>query len=249
VPFFESCGLRLQYFERGTGFPVLLIHGWGGRARRQWHKVINELAGSYRFSALSLRGHGHSQEVADPQYDWSALVEDCEALRAVTGVERWVVVGYSFGGLVALEYAARRPASVTAVCAVSPLIVPWWAAFAMRYFRWPIAGLLRLARRLPPAISGGMAHNVAKTRLRTLFHTVAMMREWKPSGAQVPADVPVILVLGDEDRLSKGERVMTVAHKVDVRLLEHTGHFPLWKQRERFTRELADILRTYAGRK
>jgi len=246
VPFFESSGLRLHYFEQGTGPPVLLIHGWGGRALRQWHNVIAEMQGSYRFFALTLRGHGHSEEVEDPEYDWSALIADCEALRREVAVDRWIVVGYSFGGLVALEYAAQCPERVEAVCAVSPLIVPWWVGFAMRYFRWPIAWSLKLARRLPPALSGAMAHNVAKTRLRTLFHTVAMMRSWKPHATQIPNSVPVIIVLGDEDRLARGDRVMAVAHKVDVRLLEHTGHFPLWKQRERFVRELRDILWTYS---
>lgn len=224
----------------------MLIHGWGGRARRQWHHITVGLQDRHRCFAPSLRGHGHSDEVDNPEYDWSALVEDCEALRRTVGVDRWVVVGYSFGGLVALEYGAQRPQQVVAVCAVSPLIVPWWAAFAMRYFRWPIAWLLKLARRLPPALSGAMAHNVAKTRLRTLFHTVAMMRAWNPENCKILDEVPVILVLGTEDRIAKGERMMSVAHKVDVRLLEDTGHFPLWKQRARFVQELADILGTYS---
>jgi pimeloyl-ACP methyl ester carboxylesterase len=245
VPFFDSSGLRLQYFEQGQGAPVLLIHGWGGRARRQWHKIIVELQHSYHFFALNLRGHGRSEEVEDPDYDWAALIEDCETLRRAAGVDRWVVVGYSFGGLLALEYAATRPEHVSVVCAVSPLIVPRWAAFAMRHFRWPIAWLLKLARRLPPALSGAMAHNVSKTRLRTLFHTVAMMRAWRPDSMRIPDTVPVVLVLGDEDRLAKSDRVIAVSRKGDVRLLEQTGHFPLWKQRERFVRELSDILKTY----
>jgi pimeloyl-ACP methyl ester carboxylesterase len=105
---------------------------------------------------------------------------DCEALRKNVGVDRWTVVGYSFGAIIALQYAALQPERVRAVCAVSPLIVPWWASFAMRYFRLPIAVLLRLARRLPPSLSGAMAHNIAKTRLRTLFHTVKLMRGWNP---------------------------------------------------------------------
>jgi pimeloyl-ACP methyl ester carboxylesterase len=224
---------------------VLLIHGWGGRARRQWHRVIVDLQRSYHFFALDLRGHGHSEEVPDPEYDWSALVDDCEALRRTVSVEQWTVVGYSFGGLVALQYAALRPERVRAVCAVSPLIVPWWAAFAMRHFRLPIAWLLRLARKLPPALSTAMAHNVAKTRLRTLFHTVDMMRTWKPQGTPIPTSVAVVLILGDDDRAAR--RAMPVAPKVDVRFLEGTGHFPLWKHRERFVEAFRDVLATYSA--
>jgi pimeloyl-ACP methyl ester carboxylesterase len=224
---------------------VLLIHGWGGRARRQWHKVIADLQLSYQFFALDLRGHGHSQEVRNPEYGWSELVEDCESLRRYVSVERWTVVGYSFGGLLALEYAALRPERVRAVCAVSPLVIPWWAGFSMRYFRFPIAWLLKLARKLPPALSGAMAHNVAKTRLRTLFHTVDMMRNWRPQATGIPASVPIVLILGDSDRAAR--RALSVAPQVDVRFLEETGHFPLWKHRERFVREFGNFLATYSA--
>jgi pimeloyl-ACP methyl ester carboxylesterase len=230
----------------GEGKPVLLIHGWGGRARRQWHKTIVDLCGSYHFYALSVRGHGHSEEVAEPDYGWGALVGDCEELRKLVGVDRWVVVGYSLGGIVGLHYASLYPDRVVAVCAVSPLIVGDWLASMMRYLRWPVAWVMRSARNLPPAISGRMLHNVAKTRLRTLFHTVDMMNRWVPRDTGVPASVPTIIILGEDDKKAHGERAIAAAPKVDVRMLSDTGHFPLWKQRERFVRELRDVLASYA---
>jgi len=246
MPFFEHDGLRLQYFEAGEGPPVLLIHGWGGRARRQWHATVSELRASYRLFGLSLRGHGQSDEVDDPTYGLSDLAADCDALRVAAGVERWLVCGYSFGGIVALKYASLYPDRVKAVCAVSPMIVPAWLALTMRYLRWPVANVLRLARTLPPALSGKMLHNIAKTRLRTLFHTVDLMKHWEPRTTGIPAFVPAVIILGDEDRSAHGERAIAAAPKMDVRMLENTGHFPLWRQRERFVKELRDVLDTYA---
>jgi 3-oxoadipate enol-lactonase len=246
MPFFEHAGLRLHYVDAGQGPPVLLIHGWGGRARRQWHNTIMELHDSYHFYLLELRGHGHSEEVHEPDYGWSALADDCEALRQLAGCERWLVVGYSFGALVGMNYAALYPERVKAVCAVSPMLLPRSFAFAMRYLRWPVVWLLRAARRLPPALSGSLMHNVAKTRLRTLFHTVAMMRSWRPKSSQIATGIPVVLILGERDRLSHGERAAGAAPQAEVHMLEDTGHFPLWQQRERFVRELRDVLKRYA---
>ena len=123
MPFFERAGLKLHYFEAGQGPPVLLIHGWGGRARRQWHNTVLELQAGYHFYALELRGHGHSEDASDPSYDWAELVADCDALRAICGIDRWLVVGYSFGALVALQYAALLPRRVMGACAVSPLLL------------------------------------------------------------------------------------------------------------------------------
>lgn len=167
----------------------------------------------------------------------------------MVGVERWMVVGYSFGGTVGLHYASLHPDRVVAVCAVSPMFVPGWFALLMHRMRWPAAWVLRLSRTLPPAASGKLLHNVAQTRLRTLFHTVDMLDRWEPRATRVPASVPVIIIMGDQDRLAHGERAIAAAPKADVRMLEKTGHFPLWKRRELFVKELQDVLKTYVPAK
>lgn len=248
MPFFQRAGLQLHYVEEGQGPPVLLIHGWGGRARRQWHNTMLQLREKFHFYALELRGHGHSEEVHDPEYTWIDLAEDCDALREIAGCERWVVVGYSFGALVALNYARFFPQHTLAVCAVSPMMVGSTASFLMRYFRWPVVWLLRSARRLPPILANKMIHNIAKTRLRTLFHTVEMMKRWQPKNARIDPSVPVVIMMGELDRHAHSERVIAAAGRADVRMLEDTGHFPLWKQRQRFISELSDVLEKYAAK-
>jgi pimeloyl-ACP methyl ester carboxylesterase len=246
MPFFARDGLALHYADVGQGPAVLLIHGWGGRGRRQWHATMLELRDRYRFIALDLRGHGRSDEVKQPAYGWVDLVADCEALRELLGIAEWTIVGYSFGGLVALEYARIAPNGVVAVCAVAPMVLPPAIARLMRWLKIPMATLLRGARRLPPSLSGKALHNISKTRLRTLFHTVRMMELWKSSGARVPDDVPVIMILGERDRVSRSERALAIASRVEVRVIEDAGHFPLWQQRERFVGELSQVLARYA---
>ena len=93
MPFFERDGLALHYSVVGSGPAVLLIHGWGGRGRRQWHATMLELRDRYRFIALDLRGHGRSEEVKQPNYGWHELVADCEALRALLAIDRSVQSG------------------------------------------------------------------------------------------------------------------------------------------------------------
>src|SRR5579872_232844 len=246
MPWFERAGLKLHYFDAGSGPPVLLLHGWGGRARRQWHHTISGLQGSYHFYALELRGHGHSQEQDEPDYDWAELVADCEALRELTRNERWMVVGYSFGAIVGLHYAARHPDRVTTVCAIAPMVLRKWAADLSRWFRWPMAWVLKVARSLPPALSTKVVHNIAKTRLRTLFHTIDLMDGWKPKLTHIPASVPVIILLGENDRVARGEQAIAAAPKAEVRILPGAGHFPLWKDRHILIPTLKEVLDTYA---
>src|SRR5207302_10867712 len=110
MPFFERDGLALHYSVVGSGPAVLLIHGWGGRGRRQWHATMLELRDRYRFIALDLRGHGRSEEVKQPNYGWHELVADCEALCALLAIDRWPVVTYSLAAL--SPHPPARPASV-----------------------------------------------------------------------------------------------------------------------------------------
>jgi pimeloyl-ACP methyl ester carboxylesterase len=246
MPFFERDGLALHYSEVGNGPPVLLIHGWGGRGRRQWHATMLELKDRYRFVALDLRGHGRSKEVKRPTYGWADLIGDSEALRDQLGIERWLVVGYSFGGLVALEYARIAPRRVVAACAVAPMVLPPVIARLVRWLKMPVATLLKSARKISPAVSGKALHNISKTRLRTLFHTVRMMEEWDPGDERIAEDVPVIMILGEHDRMARSERAMKIAPTVEVRVIEGAGHFPLWQQPERFVSELSKVLAKYA---
>ena len=60
----------------------------------------------------------------------SALIEDIEGLRRELGVRRIALIGHSFGGALALEYAARYPERVSAVVFVAGL---WDAPLQLRY--------------------------------------------------------------------------------------------------------------------
>src|SRR5207302_11480890 len=148
-------------------------------------------------------------------------------------------------GLVALEYARIAPGSVVAACAVAPMVLPPAIGRLMRWLKIPMAAVLHGARRLP-SLSGKALHNISKTRLRTLFHTVRMMEDWSGRGARAPATVPVIMILGEHDRMARSERALMIAPTVEERVIEDAGHFPLWQQREQFVGELSQVLAKYA---
>jgi len=100
-------GLRFHYREYpGDGRPVVLLHGVASNAR-WWLLVGPLLAGRFRLLALDQRGHGESDR-PDGGYDFASVVGDLAAFIEALGLERPVLVGHSWGGNVALEYAATR---------------------------------------------------------------------------------------------------------------------------------------------
>jgi pimeloyl-ACP methyl ester carboxylesterase len=107
-----------EYHVGGAGKPLLLVHGLAGGAEN-WCEVVPELVGRYRVIAVDLPGHAGSEPLPrgatiDDFADATAAVLEAE------GVERAVVAGHSFGGLVALALARRRPELVRALLLVAP---------------------------------------------------------------------------------------------------------------------------------
>ncbi|MHC4972374.1 MAG: alpha/beta fold hydrolase [Planctomycetota bacterium] len=99
-----------QVWDMGEGPPVVLLHGIAA-GRRVFFRVTPQLAGRYRVIVPPLRGDVRPA----PHATHDELVNDLEALLDALDLENVTLVGTSFGGTVALAYAARRDPRVTAV--------------------------------------------------------------------------------------------------------------------------------------
>ena len=109
--YWESCG-------NPRGKPAVVVHGGPGSGCTDWHRRLFDPA-SYRVVLFDQRGCGRSTphaSAADADLTsnttWN-LVDDMDAVRRHLGVERWLVLGGSWGGTLALAYAVRFPERVT----------------------------------------------------------------------------------------------------------------------------------------
>ncbi len=96
----------------GQGYPLLLMHG--GPSLDHWSLApFRQLAGQFTVIFYDHRCNGRSTGAPVSSMTWENLTADAEALREKLGFERWAVLGHSFGGHVALEYALRYPGSLS----------------------------------------------------------------------------------------------------------------------------------------
>jgi proline iminopeptidase len=117
-------GVRLYYRIAGEApearAPVLFLHGGPGYNSYSFARLMGpRLEKDRRMVYLDQRGCGRSERPWDGHYSLEVLVADLEALRQELGVERWVLLGHSFGATLALEYAARHPQHVAGMVYVS----------------------------------------------------------------------------------------------------------------------------------
>ena len=98
---------------RGSGIPVLLVHGFGHN-RVVWEKLAASLPDGFRPLCADLRGHGASPWSPDGAYDLPCYAADLVALVDALGLDRFHVVAHSLGGNVATLFAAGVSARAAA---------------------------------------------------------------------------------------------------------------------------------------
>ena len=104
-------GVRLAFVDRGSGTPVLLVHGFP-LDHSMWNAQIDALARDYRVIAVDLRGFGHSQ-AGDEKVTMEQYADDAAGLLDALSIKDQVVfAGLSMGGYVAWQFWRKYPSRV-----------------------------------------------------------------------------------------------------------------------------------------
>lgn len=163
VQFVTLHGHRRAFVKVGSGPTVLLLHGLGCD-HTTWEPVIDALARHYTVIAPDLLGHGKS---AKPRADYSVggYANGMRDLITVLGIDKVTVVGHSFGGGVAMQFAYQFPERTERMILVASGGLGPEVSAAIRSVSTPgfhqIMGLLTLP---------GIRH-VGKAGLKALSHT------------------------------------------------------------------------------
>jgi pimeloyl-ACP methyl ester carboxylesterase len=106
-------GVNLHCEERGTGAPILCVHG-GASSARVWEQPAERLSELGRVITYDRRGYSRSRP-PEPVARVADHAEDAAALLDALGAAPAVVIGRSYGGQVAIELALRHPGHVRAL--------------------------------------------------------------------------------------------------------------------------------------
>jgi pimeloyl-ACP methyl ester carboxylesterase len=119
MPTIEVNAAALYYEERGSGPPLLLVHGTGAYADL-WSPILDGLARSYRVIAYDRRGFARSSSA--PRGKLADHARDAAALLTALDASPATVVGWSAGGVVALDLAASYPERVASLVLAEPAV-------------------------------------------------------------------------------------------------------------------------------
>ncbi|MEU4468197.1 MULTISPECIES: alpha/beta fold hydrolase [unclassified Streptomyces] len=243
--------VTLSYTRRGSGEPLLLLHGIGHH-RQVWDPVLPALAAERDVIAVDLPGCGESPALPDGMaHDLPTMSAVLRALFGALEIERPHVAGNSLGGLLALDLA--RAQLVRSVTALSP--AGFWNAAERRYAFTVLMTMRQIAQRMPlPVVERLARPALGRTLLTSTIYarpgrrspeavvaeTLALARaqgfsETLRSGRTVQftddiVGTPVTVAWGNRDRLlipRQGVRAKTVIPRARLVRLPGCGHVPM----------------------
>lgn len=253
--FIEIDGVRLHYVVRGEGRPVVLLHG-NGAMIQDWEAsgVLDQAAARYRVIAFDRPGFGHSERPRTTV--WTPAAQAALIHRALErlGVEQPVVVGHSWGTLVALAMALDFQQDIAALVLLSgyyfPTSRPDVIAFsgpavpllgdAMRATISPLVGRMAsplMAKTIfapqpvPESFAGfPMEMALRPSQIRAVAADTAMM---VPAAAQLSAryaelTLPVVIAAGEGDLIvffdDHAQRLHDAVLGSELRKITGAGH-------------------------
>lgn len=106
-------GVDISYEDIGTGYPVLMLHGFTGSISA-WQGIPECLGERFRTIPVDIIGHGESSAPEDPErYRIPQAVQDILELLDRLGIDQTAVLGYSMGGRIAFHLALAAPERVS----------------------------------------------------------------------------------------------------------------------------------------
>jgi pimeloyl-ACP methyl ester carboxylesterase len=248
--------MTLRNVRRGSGPPLLLVHGLGS-SRRAWSLMALRLAETREVIAIDVPGHGDTPVEADSG-TFIGLARSLEAWLDTEGLTGVDMAGSSLGGRLVLEMARRGKAG--AVVAFDP--GGFWEGWERQFIATSLTGSAALLRTLAPALPT-LAHSapartallaqlsarpwalngdLVETELTSLIATpnfdalVADLAFGPPQkGPAAPGAGPVTIGWGRQDRLTlptQAERAVAAFPGSRLHWFDHSGHFPIFDEPE-----------------
>lgn len=262
-------GLELAVYEAGNpdGPPILFLHGFTQNHLSWQQQFAGPLAEEFRLVAIDLRGHGASDKPLDAHHynDSGLWANDVAAVIEAAGLDRPVLVGWSYGGYIIADYIRAHGEDAISGLVFVGAVTKAGTEEAMdmlgEEFKEVLGGVF--SRDLHTNIDATRAFlrmATAEPVDRDFFEFIlasAMMvpvqvrtglfdRELDNDDVLSGIRSPALVIHGAEDELvlaSSAEHIAGTVPGARLLLYEGVGHVPFVEDTKRFDRDLAEFVR------
>jgi len=100
---------RLYVVERGSGYPLIILHGGPGLDHHMFGDYLDPLADEFRLILVDQRAQGLSETCPEESWTLQQMAKDVVSLAKAMGLDSYAVLGHSYGAFVALQNAVDFP--------------------------------------------------------------------------------------------------------------------------------------------
>lgn len=216
--YFDSSGISIHYIERGSGYPVILLHGNTGSVE-SWMEngIFQELAEQYRVIAFDARGHGKSDKPHDVAAYGNEMSQDIIRLIDHLKIEKAHIIASSMGVRVFGKLMPAYPDRF--VSAVLIGFAPKW--------RWTADDQSAVGERAENRLNNPSQRLLDEGQdvqaLATLvlgFHELVITQEEVKN-----IQIPTIIIIGSEDRyLPQVREMKSLKPEMELLIIEGEKH-------------------------
>ena len=269
--FADIDGVRVHYQEKGTGMPLVLIHGFTS-STYSWKDVFEPLSKNFRVIAVDLKGFGFSSK-PDGDYSRRAQAVLVTHLLDFLKIEKAWVCGNSMGGDVALHLTLMNPQRVAGLILIDSggVEVPGSGSLAPGYLLLPVVGrvLIALSLTSDKLVREGLEKSfydrskvtdervayyhrflqtrdgqLAALRARTQTHDSPIEQDLNKINA------PVLIIWGAQDALiplEAGTKMNQLIKDSKLHIFDSCGHLPQEEMPARTVDEMTTFITSFSN--
>jgi non-heme chloroperoxidase len=253
--------ISAQEWGNPGGLEILMIHGFS-QSHLSWSRQFGSaLAKSFRIITYDIRGHGGSEKPLDAAHyrDHKRWAEELNAVMEGAKLKRPILVGWSYGGRIIveylMEYGDKNIAGINFVGAftkvVPELLGPATPAVMKMVSENPAENIentrsflqFSTANALPPEELEMMLTYNMDVPVKVRRHLLHRPAAYEATLRKIT--VPVLVTHGMEDRVAlvpMARYTESVVANAQVSLYNGVGHMPFWEDASRFNRELDEFV-------
>jgi 2-hydroxymuconate-semialdehyde hydrolase len=259
----QAGNIKTNYHDAGQGSPILLLHGSGPgvSAFANWRLVIPELAKRFRVLAPDIVGFGFTERPPGIEYSMDTWVRHAIGFADALGLEKFGLVGNSFGGGLSLHLATRYPDRISRMVLMGAAGIHFELTPALDY-AWGFTPSIENMRKLLDIFAfdrslvtdelARMRHE-ASTRPGVQEAYAAMFpaprQRWIDAMAVDEAKLraltqETLIIHGREDRiipLASSQRMFELIPRAQLHVFGRCGHWTQIEHARRFNALLMDF--------
>ncbi|MBU3918330.1 alpha/beta hydrolase [Patescibacteria group bacterium] len=244
--FIQVNNLKVFVRIQGQGSPFLILHGWGA-STKSWIRVQKELSERFLVICPDLPGFGKS-DLPDSAWDIDAYLNFVIALAKELGIEKFYLLGHSFGGRIAIKLAESFPEKLEKLilidaAGIKPKAPNWFISLLSKFM-----GIFKF---VPGFKIGRRAYYKLILRSTDYLKTTGIMREVFKKiiaedlvGCLENIKTKTLVIWGKEDKLTPLKDGQLMNKKISNSKLDilNTGHVPHLVMPEIVAKKIIDFI-------